>query len=83
MKTKTRDKCSKYNPIGEKLKNTRPPTFSEILKLSNYYQNPNLNERNIVKNYVIPDIMEKWSKVHNNLPLKSEKKSLFFLYVIS
>ena len=56
-KPKLHGKLYEFDPIGENLKNTSPPTHSEILKLTNLYrtQNPYMVDYEIVKNLVLPE----------------------------
>ncbi len=76
-KPKLRGRLSEFDPVGEKLKATRPPTFGEILKLTIFYRtlNLNMNDNDIVKNFVLPEIISVWQKVHVKIPIKM--KNLF------
>ncbi len=77
-KPKLHDELSEFDLVGEKLKTTSPPTFGEILKLTILYRtlNPNMIDCDIVKKFVLPEIINIWKNVHVEIPLRDEK-SLF------
>lgn len=73
-------KCSRsdeinYNPVGEKLPQTRPATHYEILKCFNFHKSQlseSTSDYKILKDFVVPDICHIWNKVHADLTLKDE-----------
>ena len=77
-KPKLHGRLSDFDPVGEKLKTSRPPTFGEILKLTILYRtlNPKMIDYDIVKNFILPEIISVWKKVHVKIPLRDEKSLL-------
>ena len=74
MSKKTRLNISFFDPPGEELKGSRPPTIYEIVKYKNflkYSTSSDTNDRDLIK-IILPKLMGIWSKVHPALPLRTE-----------
>jgi len=72
-RAKTRTHASFFDPPGEDLKGSRPPSIHEIIKFKNLNKvlYPEKTERELIK-VILPPILDIWRKVHPAIPIRSE-----------
>ena len=84
MSKHTRSKANFFEPAGEILKGSRPPTIYELVKYKNFLKANEVDQSDnwILNKRIVPELKGIWQKVHPAIPLKSDLSISNHLYQI-